>query len=137
MDELVGVWSSEWSGLYYSAFEDESLAFGADGSGWYQFSRPSYAEISYFTWRRTAPGQIELSYNKRRVVKDGVMTDRQPDTTPARFAYQAHEEDTPLGGMRLILRIDPAISFAREFGLRSRDPAAVAPDEPDSDDLVR
>lgn len=127
MDELVGEWSSEASGMSYSAFEDESFGFLASGDGWYEFSRPDYADIAYFTWRRTGPpGQIELTWQAAREIFGGVVTEQLPDPEPAHLAYRVAEENTPLAGRKVILRLDPAVGFVREFGLVSRTPVPLA-----------
>ncbi|HEY0453034.1 hypothetical protein [Actinophytocola sp.] len=126
MDELVGEWSSEASGLYHSAFEDESFAFGAGGDGWYQFSRPDYADIAYFRWRRTGHGRVELSWHTAREIFGGVVTDQPPERDPARLGYRIAVENTPLAGRVRMLRMEPAVGFAREFGLVSTQPAGTA-----------
>lgn len=126
MDGLVGEWSSEASGLYHSAFEDESFGFLAGGDGWYQFSRPDYADIAYFGWRHVDNGLVELTWHASREIFGGVVTEQQPDRTPARLRYRIGEENTPLGGRRTLLRVDPALAFAREFGLVSRTPVPMA-----------
>lgn len=126
MDELVGGWSSEASGLHHSAFEDESFAFGAGGEGWYQFSRPDYADIAYFRWRRTGPGRVELTWHTAREIFGGVVTDQKPDPDPTQLGYRIGVENTPLAGRVRMLRIEPPVGFAREFGLVSTQPAATA-----------
>ena len=127
MDELVGEWSSEASGLYHSAFEDEALGFLASGDGWYQFSRPDYADIAYFHWQRTGwPGRIELTWLAAREIFGGVVTEQEPDRERPTLSYRVGEENTPLGGRKTILRVDPAVGFAQEFGLVSRTPVPVA-----------
>ncbi|MET7995442.1 hypothetical protein ABZU76_31585 [Amycolatopsis sp. NPDC005232] len=117
LDGWVGTWSSESAGLYHSTFEDESLVISPDGSGRFQFSRPDYSEASQFNWRETAPGRIELTWSARLVVRDGARSDRPPQPRPALLVYAVNDEDTPLAERRLVLRIDPAIVSAREFGL--------------------
>lgn len=127
MDQLVGEWSSEASGLYHSAFEDESFGFLASGDGWYQFSRPDYADIAYFRWRRLdAADAIELTWQAAREIFGGVVTEQDPDPEPVVLRYRVAEENTPLGGRRTLLRVDPAVGIAREFGLVSRTPVPMA-----------
>ncbi|HEX2132158.1 MAG TPA: hypothetical protein VHH15_11410 [Actinophytocola sp.] len=127
MDELVGEWSSAASGLHHSVFEDESYSFLAGGDGWYQFSRPDYADLAYFRWRRTdIPGEIELTWEAAREIFGGVVTEQHPDPEPTRLTYRVGEEDTPLGGPTVLLRLHPVVGFAREFGLVSRTPVPVA-----------
>lgn len=127
MDELVGEWSSAASGLHHSAFEDEAFGFLASGDGWYQFSRPDYADIAYFRWRRLErPDVVELTWQAAREIFGGVVTEQRPDQAPARFRYRVADENTPLGGRRTLLRVDPAVGIAREFGLVSRTPVPMA-----------
>ncbi|WP_326836010.1 hypothetical protein VSH64_13985 [Amycolatopsis rhabdoformis] len=116
LEALIGTWSSESAGLYHSTFEDESLVISADGLGRFQFSRPNYSDTSDFTWRTITPGQVELTWSARRVVGGGAASDQPPRSGPVLLTYAVNEEDTPLAGRRLVLRIDPAIVFAREFG---------------------
>ena len=62
------------------------------------------------------------------MVIDGEVRDETAGTLPPAITYRLGEEDTPLGGRRLILRIEPAVLFAHEFGLRTRDPETVFPE---------
>jgi hypothetical protein len=127
MDELVGEWSSAASGLHQSAFEDEAFGFLASGDGWYQFSRPDYADIAYFRWQRLErPDVVELTWQAAREIFGGVVTEQRPDQVPARFSYRVGEENTPLAGRRTLLRVDPPVGIAQAFGLVSRTPVPVA-----------
>lgn len=127
MDELVGEWSSEASGLYHSAFEDESFGFLASGDGWYTFSRPDYADIAYFRWHRLDRHDVvELNWQAAREIFGGVVTVQDPDPDPVVLRYRVAEEDTPLGGRTTLLRVAPAVGFAVEFGLVSRTPVPMA-----------
>lgn len=129
VDQLCGVWSLEWSGLYHSSFEDETLAFAADGTGWFQFARPGLADVTYFTWRRVPDAELRLDYHQRRIIVDRQARAEADLAFPSAISYRLSEEDTPLGGQRLLLRIKPAMMFAREFGLRTRDVEGVRPEE--------
>ena len=120
VDELVGLWSSEATGLYYSSFGEDALAFAADGTGWQE--QYPYRVIR-FTWRRVAAGELVLTCHERLQYLDGALGPPQPHTASYRIAYQIQEEDTPFEGRRVILRIDPAVDFAHEFGRVSRDPS--------------
>jgi hypothetical protein len=122
--DVTGAWSSEHSGLYHGAFEDETLVFGSDGSGRHELSRPGYAEVSYFTWYAVASGEIAVSWGDSREIMDGTTTDQPPRDAPVVVAYRITTENTPLAGRRLILRITPAVDFVNAFGLLSRDPDA-------------
>ncbi|GAB3436257.1 hypothetical protein [Actinophytocola sediminis] len=127
MDELVGEWSSKAAGLYQSTFEDESFSFLAGGDGWYQFSRPDYADIAYFGWRRVdRPDLIELTWQAAREIFGGVVTEQRPDQEPTRLRYRVGDENTPLAGRKTLLRVDRAVGLAREFGLVSRTPVPMA-----------
>lgn len=126
MDELVGEWSSEASGLYHSTFEDEAFGFLASGDGWYQFSRPDYADIAYFQWRHTGPGRIELTWLAAREIFGGVVTEQRPEADRPSLSYRVNEENTPLGGRTVVLRLAPAVGLASEFGLVSRTPVPMA-----------
>jgi hypothetical protein len=129
MDELNGVWSSEASGLYYTSFESETLAFASDGSGWCQFARPGYTEIIYFTWKWISNGRVAVDYREGREIAGSAARQSDFENLPTWIGVQMGEEDTPLGGRRLLLRIEPPIMFSREFGLRTRDVYSVRPEE--------
>jgi hypothetical protein len=129
LDLLVGAWSGDESGLYHTAFEDECLVVRSDGSGWHVYSRPNYDEITDFSWREIAPGHVELVWAATtRVLEDGVVTERPSVTGPDALVWQVNEEDTPLSGRHLVLRIDPSVVYAREFGRWHRDAAMPPPD---------
>ncbi|MFD0559688.1 hypothetical protein FB566_0338 [Stackebrandtia endophytica] len=99
---LVGTWSSEASGLYYSSFEDETLTFCSDGGGEYEFARPGHRSRRAFRWRSLAPDRIELTWT---------------DTVESvELTVGIADEDTPLAGPVLMLRVSPAVEFAEEFG---------------------
>lgn len=115
---LAGVWSSENSGLYYSSFEDVTLALVADGTGWVAFSRPGYSDSALLTWRASGDGTLELSYREGREVSGSHASASDFSAVPTRIAYRITEEDTPLGGRVTMLRIDPPIMRHHEFGLK-------------------
>ncbi|MPZ85478.1 MAG: hypothetical protein GEV28_35885 [Actinophytocola sp.] len=98
----------------------------AGGEGWYQLSRPDYADIACFRWRRTGPGRIELTWHSAREIFGGVVTEQKPDHHPAMLGYRIGVEDTPLAGRVRMPRMEPPVGFAREFGLVSTQPAATA-----------
>lgn len=99
---LVGSWSSEASGLYYSSFEDEMLTFHSDGAGEYEFARPGHRSRREFRWRSLASDRIELTW-----------TDTNESVG---LTVGITDEDTRLAGPVLMLRVSPAVEFAEEFG---------------------
>jgi len=115
---LTGVWSSENTGLYYSSFEDVTLALAADGTGWVAFSRPGYSDSALLTWRASGDGTLELSYREGREVSGGRAAASDFSREPTRVTYRITEEDTPFRGRAAILRIDPPIMLHNEFGLK-------------------
>jgi hypothetical protein len=44
---------------------------------------------------------------------------------PTSISYRITGQDTPLGGRRLILEIEPAVISACQFGLRTRDTGTI------------
>lgn len=121
MDELVGEWSSAASGQHPSTFEDEILAFLDNGDGWYQFTRPDYADISYFRWRRTpTPGRVDLDWHTGREIFGGVVTTQPPEDTPSHLQYQLHQET---------LQIAPPIALSQTFHRKTRTPQPKAPQD--------
>jgi hypothetical protein len=46
---------------------------------------------------------------------------------PTSISYRITGQDTPLGGRRLILEIEPAAISACQFGLRTRDTGTINP----------
>jgi hypothetical protein len=47
---------------------------------------------------------------------------------PTSISYRITGQDTPLGGRRLILEIEPAVISACQFGLRTRDTGTINPE---------
>ena len=117
---LAGVWSSEHTGLYYTSFEDVTLALGADGTGWVALSRPGYNDSATLTWWSPRDGTLELSYREGGEVTGGHAASSDFSGVPTRVAYRIAEEDTPFLGRVTILRIDPPIMLHHEFGLKQR-----------------
>lgn len=99
---LSGSWSSEASGLHYSAFEDETLSFETDGTGGYEYARPGHQWRRAFRWESTGTDAIRLTW-----------TD---ENTSIELAVRVADEDTPLAGRVRMLRVSPAVGFAEEFG---------------------
>lgn len=133
MDEvdplLLGAWSGDASGLYNTVFEDEYFVIHADGSGWHMYSRPSHDKITDFTWREVEPQRVELTWAAiTRKLEDGVVTENPSQKRLNSFAWQVEVEDTPLAGRHQVLRIDPPVVYAREFGRWHRGAAAPPPD---------
>ena len=129
VDPLLGAWSGDASGLYHTAFEDESFVIHADGSGWHMYSRPYYDKITDFTWRAVEPQRVELTWAATtRELEDGVVTESPSDNLVNSFVWQVNEEDTRLAGRHEVLRIDPPVVYAREFGRWHRGAATPAPD---------
>ena len=90
--------------------------------------RPRLADVTYFSWNRVAPGQIELACSHRRKNLDGEIQEHAVGAFPASISYRITEQDTPLGGRRLILEIEPAVISACQFGLRTRDTGTIDPE---------
>jgi hypothetical protein len=122
MREPAGVWSANASGLHYDGFENETLTFGARGQGLLRFERPGYTDLVLFTWRRVSVQRISLLYRGRyeTLGDSGRPAKLDTDTLPTLIRYHISDEDTPLAGRTTLLRIEPAILLAGEFGLLHR-----------------
>jgi hypothetical protein len=103
--------------MYYSSFQDVTLALAADGTGWVAFSRPGYSDSALLTWRAPHDGTIALSYREGREVSGRRAAASDFSDEPTRVTYRITEEETPFRGRVAILRIDPPIMRHHEFGL--------------------
>jgi hypothetical protein len=137
MHPLVGVWSSDASGLHYSSFENVVLAFNRDGAGLVRLDRPGNTDLVRFTWRQSDPGWLALAYQNSGEAVDGggggggggggasESEAPQDATLPTLVAYRITRETTPLAGRSVLLRLDRALMLEREFGLQTRDANAI------------
>ncbi|GAA4892782.1 hypothetical protein LX16_1957 [Stackebrandtia albiflava] len=100
-DVVIGEWSAEGSGLYYSAFEDEVLCFHEDGTGSHEFARPGTSQVEALRWRRVDEEHLSITLEGRAAVVTRVTV---------------AVEDTPLAGRVEVLRMSPAVLSATEFG---------------------
>lgn len=71
-------------------------------------------------------GAHELTWHTAREIFGGVVTERKPDPGPSVLGYRVGVENTPLAGRVRMLRIEPSVAFAREFGLLTTQPAGTA-----------
>lgn len=131
MHSLVGVWSSDASGLHYSSAENVVLAFDRDGSGLVRLDRPGNTDLVRFSWSEPDPGRLALAYDagsdSHRETGSGARVGEttQDASLPRLVAYRIAWESTPLAGRTLLLRLDRALMLERVFGLQTRDANAI------------
>ena len=107
---LVGTWSSNSTGFYYTSNEDVSITLHTGGSGQVEYSRiGGHSEITQLTWHVPGEGVLELSCHDGPAASEGVPV-------PSEVSYRIAEEDTHFNGRIPILRIDPPIMMHDEFG---------------------
>jgi hypothetical protein len=121
--DLIGLWSAMHG--YHSAMEDEQLMFRKDGSGWYEYARPSYSEFVLFSWLLENQDRIRLHLHSQIDISEQ-PGDEFPQSEDLRgeevLEFQVTAAERPLlEGTVRELRIAPSFIFAGPFSFVRRD----------------
>ena len=117
MEELLGHWSVDHG--YHSSMEDEWLFLRPDGTGWYEYLRPSYADRTAFRWEPAGAGRVRVRADEQ-VTTDESGEERTAIEIDETVPYEITTGTRPLLDEPVrLLRIGLPFGLGEQFAFRS------------------